>query len=85
MNKNFEKIITSCDQLIALYEGFDRFEITQEWNKKKEKYDKTYTKFISSGDSQKDLKWLNRTAEIFIKKNVWKANFIYKLLRFYMN
>ena len=75
VNKNFEKIITSCDQLIALYEGFDRFEITQEWNKRQEKYEKIYTKFITSGDSEKDLKWLNRTAEIFIKKECMDSEF----------
>ena len=75
VNKNFEKIITSCEQLVALYEGFDRFVINQEWNKRKEKYDKTYVEFKSSGDNEKDLTWLNRTAEIFIKKDCMESEF----------
>lgn len=80
VNNNFEKIITSCDQLVALYEGFDRFIINQEWNKRKENYDKTYTEFKSSGDSEKDLKWLNRTAEIFIKKDCLESEFYLKVV-----
>ena len=75
VNNNFEKIITSCEQLVALYEGFDKFTINQEWNKRKETYDKTYTDFKSSGDAEKDLKWLNRTAEIFIKKDCLESEF----------
>ena len=75
VNNNFEKIITSCDQLVALYEGFDRFTINQEWNKRQKSYDKTYTEFKSSGDIEKDLKWLNRTAEIFIKKDCLESEF----------
>ena len=50
---------------------------------KNEKYDKFYTDFISSGDSIKDLKWLNRTAEIFIRKGVWIVTFILRLLLYY--
>ena len=80
VNKNFEKIITSCDQLVALYEGFNRFIIKQEWTTKKEKYDKFYTDFISIGDSIKDLKWLNRTAEIFIKKDCMDSDFYLKVV-----
>ena len=41
--------------MVALYEGFDKFTINQEWNKRKETYDKTYTDFKSSGDAEKDL------------------------------
>ncbi len=75
VNKNFETIITSCEQLVALYEGFNRFEIKQDWNKKTNKYDKTYIDFRSDDDSEKDLKWLNRTAEIFIKKDCVESEF----------
>ena len=68
INKSFESIIKDCETLIALYQGFDRFTINQKWIEKEQKYNKTYTDFKSSGDSIKDLKWLNRTAEVFIKK-----------------
>ena len=75
INKNFEKIITSCDQLISLYEGFNRFKFEQVYNRKTEKYQHEYKEFISSGDSIKDLKWLNRTAEVFIKKGCMDNDF----------
>ena len=75
VNKSFESIIKDCETLIALYEGFDRFKIKQDWNEKEEKYDKTYREFKSSGDSIKDLKWLNRTAEVFIKKGCMDNDF----------
>ena len=75
INKSFESTIKDCGQLVSLYEGFDRFKINQEWNKRKEKYDKSYTEFKSSGDVEKDLKWLNRTAEIFIKKDCLENEF----------